>query len=114
MWEAPDFYFDSISQIHMDRWSTGRTVLLGDAAYGATMGGMGTGLAVVGAYVLAGEIAAAEGDYRAVFEQYEELLRDYVAGAQKLGEDAGTFLTPSSRFRIWLRNQVLRFLAHMP
>ena len=59
---APDFYFDSVSQVKMDRWSEGRSVLLGDAAYCASpLSGMGTGMAVVGAYILAGELAEADG-----------------------------------------------------
>ena len=61
MWEAPDFYFDRVSQIHLDRWSQGRVVLLGDAGYcGSPMGGNGTSMALVGAYILAGEL----GDFR--------------------------------------------------
>lgn len=41
--EADDLYFDAIAQIHVDRLTNGRVALLGDAGYGATMGGMGTG-----------------------------------------------------------------------
>jgi 2-polyprenyl-6-methoxyphenol hydroxylase-like FAD-dependent oxidoreductase len=55
MWQAPDLYFDSVSQVHMDRWSSGRVALVGDAAYGPSpMAGVATSLALVGAYVLAG------------------------------------------------------------
>jgi 2-polyprenyl-6-methoxyphenol hydroxylase-like FAD-dependent oxidoreductase len=64
MESAPDFYFDSVSQVKMARWSSGRCVLLGDAAHcAAPLSGMGTGRAVVGAYILAGELAEADGDY---------------------------------------------------
>ena len=84
MWDAPDFYFDSVSQVHMDRWSRGRAVLLGDAACSPSpLSGMGTGLAVVGAYVLAGELASAGGDHRVGFARYEEAMRDYATGCQK-------------------------------
>jgi 2-polyprenyl-6-methoxyphenol hydroxylase-like FAD-dependent oxidoreductase len=114
MWAAPDFYFDSISQIRMDTWSSGRVVLLGDAGYGATMGGMGTGLAVVGAYVLAGELAAAGGDHHTAFARYHEQMRNYANGCQKLAEGAGPFLAPPTRARIWLRNQMWRTLPHLP
>ncbi|MGK5629762.1 FAD-dependent monooxygenase [Streptomyces sp. URMC 123] len=55
--QAPEVYFDAISRVDVDRWSTGRIGLVGDAACGATLGGMGTGTAVVAAYVLAGELA---------------------------------------------------------
>jgi 2-polyprenyl-6-methoxyphenol hydroxylase-like FAD-dependent oxidoreductase len=65
--EARSLYFDSLSQIHMDHFVRGRIALVGDAAYGATLGGLGTGLAMVGAYVLAGELAAAGGDHRVAF-----------------------------------------------
>ena len=51
---ADDFYFDSVSQVRLDRWSSGRVALAGDAGYAAGPGGNGTGTAVVAAYVLAG------------------------------------------------------------
>jgi len=55
MRDAPDFYFDSTSQIVMDRWSDGRVVLLGDAAYcPSPASGQGASTALVGAYLLAG------------------------------------------------------------
>src|SRR4051812_36568745 len=59
--DAPDFYLDQVAQVVMERWSEGRVALLGDAAFSASpMSGAGTGLALVGAYVLAGELAAAD------------------------------------------------------
>jgi 2-polyprenyl-6-methoxyphenol hydroxylase-like FAD-dependent oxidoreductase len=111
MWDAPDLYFDSISRIDMDHWSKGRVVLLGDAGYGATVGGMGTGTAMVGAYVLAGELAAAGGDHRSAFARYEAEIRDYAKGCQKLANNAGPFLAPPTRWKIWRRNQVYRMLS---
>lgn len=85
MWDAPDFHFDSMAQIHMDSWSKGRVVLLGDAGYcGSPLSGQGTSMAMVGAYVLAGELKAAGGDHRAAFANYEKELRGYVAANQEL------------------------------
>jgi 2-polyprenyl-6-methoxyphenol hydroxylase-like FAD-dependent oxidoreductase len=85
MWDAPDFYFDSMSQIHLERWSSGRTVLVGDAAYcGSPMTGQGTSMALVGAYVLAGELKAAAGDYRMALPAYEQRLRGFVQRNQQL------------------------------
>jgi 2-polyprenyl-6-methoxyphenol hydroxylase-like FAD-dependent oxidoreductase len=73
MRDAPDFYFDRVCQVKMDGWTSGRTVLVGDAAYcPSPMSGMGTSLALVGAYVLAGELATADGDHRAAFGRYEK------------------------------------------
>ncbi len=110
MWDAPDLYFDSISRIDMNTWSNGRVVLLGDAGYGATVGGMGTGTAMVGAYVLAGELAAANGDHRTAFARYEERLRDYARGCQKLANNAGPFLAPPTAAKIRRRNRIYRML----
>lgn len=86
MSETDDFYFDAASQIHMDSWSTGRVILLGDAAYCASpMSGQGTSLALVGAYVLAGELALAKGHGQTAFHQFEEIMRPYIHINQALG-----------------------------
>ncbi|MGY0059008.1 FAD-dependent monooxygenase [Streptomyces sp. LZ34] len=85
MWGAPDFLFDSMAQIRMDSWSRGRVALLGDAGYcGSPMSGQGTSMALVGAYVLAGELKAADGDHEAAFAAYERELRGYVTANQEL------------------------------
>ncbi|GAA4637493.1 FAD-binding protein [Actinoallomurus vinaceus] len=85
MWDAPDFHFDSMSQVRMDHWSRGRVVLLGDAGYcGSPLTGQGTSMALIGAYVLAGELAAVDGDHRAAFAAYEGELRDFVEKNQAL------------------------------
>jgi 2-polyprenyl-6-methoxyphenol hydroxylase-like FAD-dependent oxidoreductase len=85
MWDAPDFHFDGGAQIHMDTWSKGRVVLLGDAGYcGSPASGQGTSMAMVGAYVLAGQLKTADGDHRAAFAAYEHELRDWVTATQAL------------------------------
>lgn len=116
MWRDPDFYFDSVSQVHLDGgWSRGRVVLLGDAAYSPSLlSGMGTGLAVVGAYILAGELAAAGGDHRAAFPAYQEAMRDYVAGCRRAGQGIAKWMVPTNRFMIWFINQNYRLLSHLP
>ncbi|MEV0202115.1 FAD-dependent monooxygenase [Nonomuraea sp. NPDC050691] len=82
MWEADDFYFDAMAQIHMDRWSTGRVALLGDAGYCASpLSGQGSSLAMVGAYVLAQELGA---DRQGAFDRYEERMRPFVRLNQEL------------------------------
>ncbi|MER7848721.1 FAD-dependent monooxygenase [Kitasatospora sp. NPDC096077] len=104
---VPELYFDSISRADVPSWSTGRIALLGDAACGATIGGMGTGTAVVAAYVLAGELALADGDHRAAFARYEGLLRGYARGCQKGGDRTGPFLAPRTRAGLRLRDGLL-------
>ncbi|MFM9370546.1 FAD-dependent monooxygenase [Streptomyces sp. Da 82-17] len=104
---APELYFDSISRADVPRWSTGRIALVGDAACGATLGGMGTGTAVVAAYVLAGELARHRDDHRAAFTAYERRLRKYAEGCQTGGDRAGRFLAPGTATGLWLRNTLL-------
>jgi 2-polyprenyl-6-methoxyphenol hydroxylase-like FAD-dependent oxidoreductase len=99
--DAGDFYFDSMSQVRMNSWSKGRVVLLGDAAACPTpMSGMGTSIAMVGAYVLAGEMHTNGNDYAAAFSSYEAAMRPFVAEAQKLAEGVSWFI-PATRMKLW-------------
>jgi 2-polyprenyl-6-methoxyphenol hydroxylase-like FAD-dependent oxidoreductase len=83
---TPDFYLDQVAQVVMDRWSSGRVGLLGDAAFCASpLSGGGTGLALVGAYLLAGELAAAGWDPEAGFAGYERRMRSFVEANQEIG-----------------------------
>ncbi|WP_433256602.1 FAD-dependent monooxygenase [Streptosporangium sp. CA-135522] len=104
--DARELYLDSISRVEIDTYATGRVALLGDAAYGNTLGGFGTGLAVVGAYVLAGELAAAGGDHRMAFRAYEEAFRGY-AKVSRQG-NAGAFLAPATPGKIRMRNWMFK------
>ncbi|MFI6735982.1 FAD-dependent monooxygenase [Nonomuraea sp. NPDC050451] len=101
-----DVYLDAISQTSIDRYSKGRVVLLGDAAYGNTLAGFGSGLAVVGAYVLAGELKRAGGDHRVAFAQYEEQMRGYAKVSKK--GSAGPFLAPRTPRGIRMRNWMFK------
>lgn len=115
MWKAPDFYFDTMSLVRMDSWSKGRVTLVGDAGYcPSPLTGQGTNLALVGAYILAGELKAAEGDYQTAFAVYEKEMRDYVEQNQKTAERNGKGFMPPSNFKIWLRNTNIRMLPHLP
>jgi 2-polyprenyl-6-methoxyphenol hydroxylase-like FAD-dependent oxidoreductase len=94
--DTPDFYLDQVAQVVMDHWSSGRVALLGDAAFSASpMSGGGTGLALVGAYLLAGELAAADWDPAAGFAGYEERMRDYVEANQEIGRMHVQMLAPN-------------------
>lgn len=102
MQDSPDFYFDSMAQIHMPKWSKGHIALVGDAAYSATpMSGQGTSIAIAGAYVLAGELADAQGESEIAFARYEELIRPYVTQNQALAQMSARIMSGSS-YSIWL------------
>lgn len=100
-----DFYLDAIARVRMPRYVSGRVALVGDSAYGNTLGGFGTGSAVVGAYVLAGELAVTGGEYGTAFARYEKIMRDYV----KIGgnSNVGRFLAPKTGYGLRIRNWFL-------
>ncbi len=104
----PDFYFDAVSQVHMDSWSAGRVTLVGDAAWCASpVSGAGAELALVGAYRLAGELAAAPGDHRTAFSRYQDGHRELVGNRQQIGPNL-KLMTPRTPAGIALRNAAAR------
>ena len=85
MQDADDFYLQHIAQVKMQRWSKGRVTVVGDAGYAPSpFTGMGTSMAFIGAYVLAGEISNQPTDMPAALESYERILRPYVESVQKI------------------------------
>ncbi|MEU8028297.1 FAD-dependent monooxygenase [Streptomyces sp. NPDC049099] len=94
---AEDFWFDANAQVVMDTWSSGRVVLLGDAGHcAAPTSGRGTSQALIGAYLLAGELAHARGDHTAAFAAYEDAMRPFVTEHQAVGrEGAERFFLPA-------------------
>ncbi len=125
-WECPeilraldccnDLYFDRVSQIQMEpqrgMWTRGRVTLVGDAASCVSLlAGQGSALAMVGAYILAGELHRAQGDYVAAFRRYQDLFAPFVHNKQKAAlRFAGTF-APKSNFALLLRNQIFKLMA---
>lgn len=109
---TPAFYFDSIVQLKIDTWSRGRVTLVGDAAYcpGAAVGGS-TSMAVIGAYVLAGELAAANGDHTRAFPAYEREMLGFVQQSRAFARGAAKSLIPGSRFGVWALAQASRLPA---
>ncbi len=103
MRQSPSLYFDAVGRIDMDCTSRGRVVLLGDAGYGGTLGGQGTGLAVVCAYVLAGELAVAQGDHRRVpaLRSADPSIAPALPAEAK---HVGSFYAPPTRVQLALRN----------
>lgn len=109
---APELYFDEVSQIRLDRWSEGRVALVGDAAFCVSLvAGQGAALAMTAAYVMAGELAKADGRHDAAFARYEALLRPQIASKQRGAERFAAAFAPRTRWGLFLRNQVIRTCA---
>ncbi|QGN34175.1 FAD-dependent monooxygenase [Microlunatus sp. Gsoil 973] len=100
--EADEFYLDGINRVRMDSYTRDRVVLVGDSAYGNTLGGFGTGLSIVGAYVLAGELGRAGNDLGAALSCYDAIMHRYAKVARS--GNAGPFLAPRNRLMIGLRD----------
>jgi len=108
MHTAPDLYFDAVSQMRMQRWSDGRAVLLGDAGYcPALLSGQGSTLAMMGAYVLAGELNVALGDHKLAFAQYEQVFRPIVSRVQKQAGASARFLVPATPLGLWVQTHLI-------
>ncbi|RXZ48573.1 FAD-dependent oxidoreductase [Agromyces fucosus] len=99
---ASDFYLDALARTRMTSFTRGRAALVGDAGYANTLGGFGTGLALIGAYILAGELNAAGGDHAAAFAAYDRRMRKPTKIARS--GNAGPFLAPPSTGRIRMRD----------
>lgn len=110
--EAGELYMDRVSQIRMDRWTRGRVALVGDAAFCVSLlGGQGSALAMVAAYVLAGELKASRGNHATAFERYEDRLGGFLAMKQRAAVRFAPFFAPRSRLGLLLRNQVMKLMA---
>jgi 2-polyprenyl-6-methoxyphenol hydroxylase-like FAD-dependent oxidoreductase len=115
MRQAPDFAFAEVAQVHLPSWSRGRVVLLGDAAASPSpLTGLGTSVALVQAYVLAGELTAADGDRRRAFARYEEVCRPYVTTAQDLPPGGAGGYAPMSAVMIRLQALSMRMMTRWP
>jgi 2-polyprenyl-6-methoxyphenol hydroxylase-like FAD-dependent oxidoreductase len=108
---ADDLYVDQIATIAVDRYAIGRVVLLGDAAWGGTLGGQGTPLAIVGAYVLAGELTKAHSDIATALTRYEFVMRPYATRCQKGAGRVGPFFAPRTRFGVLCRDLFYRAMT---
>jgi 2-polyprenyl-6-methoxyphenol hydroxylase-like FAD-dependent oxidoreductase len=121
-WETPQIlrrlaasdalYMDRVSQIIAPAWSNGRVVLLGDAAFCVSLlAGQGSALALIAAYVLAGELARPGVRIEQALASYERLLRAYVSSKQAGAVRFAGAFAPRTPFGVWFRNLVMNALA---
>ncbi|MBV9351455.1 MAG: FAD-dependent monooxygenase [Mycobacterium sp.] len=112
---TPAFYFDSITQLQLDTWSRGRVTLVGDAGYcpGPAVGGS-TSLSVLGAYVLAGELAQAGGDHERAFASYASEMGEPVRRSRALARGVAKSLIPRSRAGVWALTRGIQLVSVLP
>jgi 2-polyprenyl-6-methoxyphenol hydroxylase-like FAD-dependent oxidoreductase len=121
-WEGPrildevertsEFYFDSVSQIRMRRWSEGRVALVGDAAFCVSLlAGQGSALAMISAYVLAGELARSPDCHADAFARYQDRLDAFINRKQLAAARFGAAFAPKTRRGLAFRNLVVRAMG---
>ncbi len=109
---ARTFYFDRVSQIRMPSWSRGRVALVGDAAAcPSLLAGQGSALAMIEAYVLAAELARADGDHVAAFARYHARLAPLLRSKQDAAKGLGVGFAPRNQVQLAIRNTVIRLLG---
>jgi 2-polyprenyl-6-methoxyphenol hydroxylase-like FAD-dependent oxidoreductase len=112
MESSPELYFDRVSQILMDTWSKGRVGLIGDAAFcPSLLAGQGSALAMIAAYVLAGELSRTRNSPDAALIRYEELLHPFMLAKQQTAAKLAASFTPKTRWGLFLRNQITKAFA---
>ena len=125
-WECPqildaldrtdDLYLDRVSQVAIDEsdgsWTKGRVTLLGDAAFCVSLlGGQGSALAMVAAYILAGELRRANGRHQEALARYQRSFGPFVLAKQRAARRFAGAFAPKSARSLFLRNQFFRLLS---
>ena len=108
MRESDDFYCSAFGQVRSPKIHDGRVVLLGDAGYATP--GFGTSLAIMGGYVLAGELLSHPGDVKTALEQYEGFMRPTVKKNQG-GDGMMQLLNPQTWWGLRIRDAILGFVT---
>ncbi len=109
--QASDLYFDRVSQIRMDAWSKGPVGLVGDAASAPSLlAGQGSALAIIGAYVLAGELSRARSVDEA-FARYQQALGPFVLDKQRAAERFAGSFAPRTTLGLFARNLMMYAMA---
>lgn len=112
---AADFVFDELVRLDPPSLSKGRVVLLGDSGFcGSPMTGRGTAMAIVGAYVLAGELAAAPGDLGSALSRYEATMIPFLQRAKRIPGGGIKSKVPATQFGLGLAHLRLKAFASPP
>ena len=112
MQRSDSLYFDRVSQVHASRWSNGRVALLGDAAHcPSLLAGEGCALAIIDAYVLAGELGRSGDDFAAAFLNYENRLRGFIEGKQSAAKRFASQFAPRTELGLFVRRWATKAMS---
>ncbi|KAI0478214.1 oxidoreductase [Xylaria cf. heliscus] len=108
--ESDDLYASEVCQVKAPHLHKGRFVMVGDAGYASGLTGVGTSLAMAGAYVLAGEISEHGNDITAGLQGYEQRMRPLINELGQMPRFVTTLMAPQTAWGIWLRNNIFGFI----
>ncbi len=112
---SSEIYFDGVWQMIMPNWSTGRTVLVGDAAYCVSLlAGQGSAMAMLGGAMLAAQLDSTNGDFTTAFSRYDERMRPYVETRQKAGRAFAGLFIPENELQLLVRDSIMHYSAWPP
>jgi 2-polyprenyl-6-methoxyphenol hydroxylase-like FAD-dependent oxidoreductase len=111
--DDPDPFYWSLTDCRAPTWTTGRTVLLGDAAAGfLPTAGIGAGMAMESAWMLGRLLSRADPSRLAdVLKSYERIQRPRVESAQRNSRQLATMMFRRSRMLAYLREIALRAVS---
>jgi 2-polyprenyl-6-methoxyphenol hydroxylase-like FAD-dependent oxidoreductase len=110
--DVDELYFESVTQVRLPQWHRGRVALVGDAAFcPSLLAGEGSSLAIASAYLLAGELGAAGGDFRAAYSSYQARFKPLIERKQQLAARFSHQFVPRTRLGLLVRNVASRLLG---
>jgi len=108
-----DFYMTHWCRVLAPKWVSGHCVILGDAAF-ATMG-VGTSLAMTGAYCISGELSKIESADQVpnALQKYEDLFRPWVEKHQKDSPGGMQLANPQTAWGVWVFQSILKIVTFL-
>ncbi|PVH91060.1 FAD/NAD(P)-binding domain-containing protein [Periconia macrospinosa] len=102
-----NFYAHEQGQVKMDEFYKGRVALVGDSGYcPAPFTGLGTTCALIGCYVLAGELARHGDDVDTALKNYQKLMKPPIEELQHLP----WLPFPASRMGVWIATSIAKWI----
>lgn len=108
---SDDFYMTHWCQVVTPQWTKGRCTILGDAAF-ATMG-IGTSLAMIGAYTIAGELSkiGSSADVSTALRNYESIFRPYTTKFEKALPGVPQLANPQTALGVGVLHATLKVVV---
>nr|AGS49509.1 putative monooxygenase [uncultured bacterium esnapd7] len=104
-------YFDRVSKVVASKWSNGRVVLVGDAAWCVTLfAGHGASLALAGGDQLGAMLQKHGDDLPAALAEWEAGLRPEVTRRQAMAKRGTYYYAPPSDFHVWMNGMMTKMM----